>query len=201
MININILGLKKQLDEKNLISIITYTNEIKLDDYLKEKNNNYDDTFKIMNNENSIKDYKNIDFYNMIKIEILTFEIYKVFETNINLNKFNFKNQVIIFYNFIQPIKIGLKVNSQYISLEKNLYMSGNFKIEKDLTFEIDPIDVQIRIIDNVIFFSLSYSISTDEDANIFIKYKNSNSKKDIYYKTINNTSNFNYIDIDKEFI
>lgn len=201
MININILGLKKQLDEKNLISIITYTNEIKLDDYLKEKNNNYDDTFKIMNNENSIKDYKNIDFYNMIKIEILTFEIYKVFETNINLNKFNFKNQVIIFYNFIQPIKIGLKVNSQYISLEKNLYMSGNFKIEKDLTFEIDPIDVQIRIIDNVIFFSLSYSISTDEDTNIFIKYKNSNSKKDIYYKTINNTSNFNYIDIDKEFI
>ncbi len=201
MININVVGLRKSLKKLEIIEVKTHNDKLNLCgiNEIKLVDNEY-------KNKNEIKDvyvnnnvYNNI-YYNDMNVEILVFEVFNTFKNNINKNIFNHDDKYIIFYNFIQPIKLGLKVNSNYINIERNIYICGNFNVDKISDFEIDPIDIQVRAINDVIFFSLSYSICTEKKTTEKVYEKiyspqseNCNLSKEIL--------DFNYIDINKEFM
>lgn len=209
MININIVGLRKSLKKLEIIDVQTHNDKLNLDDLIEiklisneQKNND------LIKNEYKFKN-KNIYTYNNVynnnyiydtDIEILVFEVFEVFKNDIYKNIFNHEDENIIFYNFIQPIKLGIKVKSNYINIERNIYIGGNFKIDKISDFEIEPIDLQVRVVNDAIFFSLSYSICTEKNTTEKV-YEKKYSPQSEKYNLSKEILDFNYIDINKEFM
>lgn len=209
MININIVGLRKSLKKLEIIDVQTHNDKLNLDDLIEiklisneQKNNN------LIKNEYEFKNknvYTNNNVYNNnyiydTNIEILVFEVFEVFKNDIYIKTFNHADGNIIFYNFIQPIKLGIKVKSNYINIERNIYIGGNFKIDKISDFEIEPIDLQVRVVNDAIFFSLSYSICTEKNTTEKV-YEKKYSPQSEKYNLSKEILDFNYIDINKEFM
>lgn len=211
---INVLGLTKSIENYKLIGLKTCVNEININDsiMITQKDNTYNEKSKIeyinkyesklvCNNVNENKTVNNFTYIYDSNVEIVLFKVNDLNKNNINIDIISYEDEDIIFYNFLQNITIGLNINSQFETIEKDIYISDTFKNKKNIDFEIKPINVQVRLMKNILKTSIYYALVTEKNNTKLNRNKNLNSSDSKQYLGSDDFYNFNYIDINKEFI
>lgn len=171
----NVLGLKRDFKQKEIVDLKDLTGFIKLSD------------FNIVQSDDKA-----------LNIDILTAEILPISSKDLEIKEIINDDNNIIITSFISNLLINLNISGNVKSVNHKIYIYNSFvhKCSKD-EIHISPVDLDLHIIKEEIYFAITYVFSKDKNSACFEK-----NPSEEYISTKEEVRvDYRYIDINKEFM